>query len=316
MTSAAEIVRATGVGASEIAAILGISPFADRWQVWAKKKGIIENETTERMYWGTKLEPVIAQVFSERTQLPVEWSNQRIYSKSREWQYSSPDALILTEPRAVLECKTAGLDQAGEWDRDAEDEDGVPEHYWAQVEWQMSTLELDTAYIAVLIAGNDFRYYKIRHDPEFEEMLLEEGYDFWRKHLLGDAEPPIGGSKRARDYLKRRFPREKEKLRAATLDEIVLLDEYARLRGEMEERQDCYDKLENQLKLAIGESEGLTWARGKLTWKKTKDREETDWRKLAESQLAGCSKEERAALIHPYTHPIAGYRRIDFRGAA
>jgi len=56
----------------------------------------------------------------------------------------------------------------GDWGLDAGDEDGMPDYYLAQVEWQLSVTGLKTAYIAVLIAGNDFRIYKIHHDPVLE----------------------------------------------------------------------------------------------------------------------------------------------------
>jgi hypothetical protein len=78
--------------ASDIAAIVGISPFADRWQIWARKQGLIAPEESERMFWGIKLQSVIAQVFAEKMDLPVEWHDRRIYHPTRSWQYASPDA--------------------------------------------------------------------------------------------------------------------------------------------------------------------------------------------------------------------------------
>lgn len=316
MQSAAEVIRASGIGASEIAAIVGISPFADRWQIWARKKGLIETQQTDEMFWGKQLEPVIARVFSERMGLPVEWCDRQIFSTKRAWQYASPDAFVIIAPcgpKHLLECKTAGLHQSGEWDRDAGNEDGVPDYYVAQVEWQMSTLEIETAYIAVLIAGNDFRVYRINHDPVLEEILVDEGDRFWRHHILADREPPIGASRRAHDYLQRRYPREREKLRPATLEEIALLNEYAQVRAQFEACKSRRDELENQLKNAIGEAEGLTYSRGKFTWKRTKDHVETDWEELAKSQLVGLSEDQKAAFIEEYTHTVPGSRRIYFR---
>lgn len=321
-TSAQEIIRSSGIGASEIAAVLGISPFGDAWTVYARKMKLVEpQEQTDEMYWGKQLEPVIARVFSERMDLTVEWFDRRFYNKTRPWQYASPDGFIRAETSerkriAVLECKTAGLHQSGEWDRDTGNEDGVPEYYLAQVEWQMSTCGLDLAYIAVLIAGNDFRVYKIPHDPVLEEILLEEGENFWRHHLMTKVEPPIGGSDRARQYLQKRFPRDRETLRPATAAETEWLVEYAELRrllGHIEARR---KELENQITQAIGNAEGLHWARGKFTWKKPKDSSEIKWEELAQSQLVGFSAEEKAAFIEQYTHTIQGSRRIYFREQA
>lgn len=313
--TAAEIIRANGVSATMISPIAGISPWGDRWTAYAHAKGLIApEEQTEEMFWGTRLQRVIAQVFCERMELPIEWSDQRVYSKTRPWQCASPDAFILTQPkRQVLECKTAGLHQSHEWDREATNEDGVPDYYVAQVEWQLSTCELEVAYVAVLIAGNDFRIYRIEHDPVLEEILLEEGERFWREHLMSNVPPPIGGSQRARQYLGQRYPRHREKLRPATLDEIAWLDEYAVLRAQSDVIESRRDELENQLKQAIGEAEGLSWSRGKLTWKKSKDHAAVNWEELAENQLVGYSKEEKAALVAQYTETVHGSRRLYFR---
>lgn len=318
MTSAKEIIQASGIGASEIAAVLGISPWADRWTIYARKHKLIEpEEQSEEMFWGTMLEPVIAQVFSRRMELPIEWYNQRVYNPVRPWQYASPDAFILDsqglDRTGVLECKTAGLHQSGEWDRDASDEDGVPDYYVAQVQWQLSTLALETAYIAVLIAGNDFRVYRIEHDPVLEEILLEEGEEFWRKHILTQVEPPIGGSERARKYLRQRFPREREKLRPATVTEMEWLNQYAELRSLLDQGEAKKKELENQITQAIGDGEGLIWPRGKFTWKRTKDRSLVQWHELAEKQMEEYSEQEKKEFIARYTRTEPGYRRIHFR---
>lgn len=319
LTSAGDIIRASGIGASEIAAVMGISPFDYPWDIYARKLGIIgRKEQTEAMFWGKKQEPVIAQVFSERTGYPIEWCDKRIWSKKRPWQYASPDAFVIpapTAPKQILECKTAGLQQAGDWDRDADGEDGVPEYYVAQVEWQMSVCELDLAYIAVLIAGNDFRIYEVPHDPVREEILLEAGENFWSSYLLPKIEPPMGGSDDARKYLRKHFPREREKLRPATVEEIDWLNEYLEVRRLLDAEEARKNELENQITKAIGDNEGLEWRRGKLTWKRTKDRSEVNWEKLANDQLEGFSKQEKAAFIEQYTETVHGHRRIHFHEA-
>lgn len=317
MTSAAEVIRANGLGASEIAAVVGISPYGDAWQVYATKKGLIRREQTEEMFWGKQLEPVIARVFATRMGVEIEWCDQRIAHSLRPWQFASPDAFVLGSNRertGILECKTASLHNAGEWDRERDDADGVPDYYVVQVQWQMSVCGLTHAYVAVLIAGNDFRIYRIDHDPVLEEILVEDGEAFFRKHLMAGEPPPIGGSELAREYLKRRYPREREKLREATPDEVSLLNEYATLRDMLDGFDGRRDEMENELKIRIGEAEGLTWGENrKLTWKKVKDHDQTDWEKVARKALQTVPKEEQAALIAAETRNVIGYRTFRLR---
>lgn len=323
MISAAEVIHQSGIGASEIAAVMGISPFADAWEIYKRKRNQIgPKEQTEEMYWGTKLEPVIAQVFSEKMEVPVEWWNKRIYSKERAWQYATPDAFILSGPaepnpavrKAILECKTAGLRMSGEWDRDTDGEEGVPEYYYAQVQWQLDVCQLPGAWIAVLIAGQDYRAYFIPHDQEAIEVLLDAGDTFWRHHVMAGVEPDMSGSETARQYLKQRYPRHKEMVRLATEAEIEVLDQYAELRALLKQGTDRRKKLENQIFAAIGDGEGLEWDRGKFTWKLTKDRRFVNWKELAEDRIKTYSAQEQKDFVAKYTSTKPGYRRINFNG--
>lgn len=319
MTSAREIIQASGIGASEVAAILGISPFGDAYTVLARKKGFGDPQPeTEEQHWGKLLEPLIAGVFAHRENLPIEWWDKPVYSKKRDWQRASPDGLILskTEPAervGVLECKTTGPHYASHWDQSGTGADGIPEYYLVQVEWQMSTLELPVAHVAVLIAGQDFRTYRIEHDPILEEIILEQVEPFYFQCVLGDAEPPMGPSPHARNYIRQRYPKHTEKLRPAEGPEIEWLQEYASLRSRMDVLEDQKATLENQLCRAIGDAEGIQSANAKMTWKKIKDRFETNWEELAREQLIGYTDEEQRAKIQQYTETIHGYRKIHFR---
>ena len=313
LTSAAEIVRASGIGASEIAAILGLSPWADPWIIYARKHGMLEPQPkNDRMKWGTRLQRVIAEAFSEEMGMDAEWCDQRRSHPERVWQFASPDALIpsIASPEAILEVKTAAFDQSGQWDQDISNEDGVPVYYAVQAYWQMSTLELEHCWMAVLIGGSDFRIYHIARDLQVEAKLLEEGEKFWRCHILSDTPPPIGASTAARDYLKRRFPRNTERPREATSKETAWLDEYARVKREQKVLEHRRDELENELKQAVGDSDGLVWPRGRVTWRRCKDSSEINWEGLALSQLAGFTEDQKAAFIRDFTFTKHGSRRF------
>ena len=323
MTSAAGIVEENSIGASEIAGVIGISPWLDNWQVYARKRHLIVSDPpSQRMRRGLKLQRVAAEIFTEETGLAHEWHDKKVHHAVRRFQHSTVDALVPTirKPEAVLEIKTAGLDQAGEWDRvepgQMGDEDGIPAHYLAQVQWQMSTHELDLAYVAVLIAGDDLRVYKIRRDPEIIDFLLIEGEKFFCQHILAGVEPPPGVSDDVKNYIKRTFPREKEPLRPATKEEIVLLEEYADLRfrlATMKPDLDRKEELEVLLKLAVKDAEGLEWPRGKFTYKKVKDHQEVNWERLAKSQIDAYPEDVQNQMKAEYTDTEPGTRRIYFK---
>ena len=158
--------RSQGIGASEIAAVMGISPYTSPWEVWARKRGMLEEqEPDQRMWMGTYLQKAIAAAWSDQTGIPIKWWDRLIRNKERKWQFASPDALVPkfgSDPRklpwsalAVVDTKNIALDQSGQWDRDAGGEDGVPEYYAVQCHWQMSTLNLNACYLAALIGASN-----------------------------------------------------------------------------------------------------------------------------------------------------------------
>ncbi|MDP3766551.1 MAG: YqaJ viral recombinase family protein, partial [Dehalococcoidia bacterium] len=60
--------RRAGIGGTDAAAILGLSPFRTPLDVYLDKTGAAQDERTETqpMRWGKALEPVIAEAVEER----------------------------------------------------------------------------------------------------------------------------------------------------------------------------------------------------------------------------------------------------------
>jgi hypothetical protein len=75
------------------------------------------------------------------------------------------------------------------------------------------------------------------------------------------------------------------------------------------------EDLENALKLAIGDGEGLSWENGRCTWKSNKDRKDTDWETLALTLMEPLSVEERNAKVDEFTSTRPGARPFLFKAA-
>jgi len=166
--------RRSGLGSSDIAGVLGQSSWASPYSVWWDKVGPLQDTdgATESMRWGQRLEPVIAQVWSEQTGIRV----KRIglcRSNSRPWQLASPDRM--TSDRGVLEVKIASG-----WDHDQWDADTIPLKYLLQTIHQMDVLGLDHGYLAVLIGGNELRAFDVPLDPVIVAVIRERGEQFWQ----------------------------------------------------------------------------------------------------------------------------------------
>lgn len=62
--------RRRGIGGSDVAAVLQLSPWRTPLDVWNDKLGLSpEHEMTSSLYWGTTLEQVVAKRVREQNRL-------------------------------------------------------------------------------------------------------------------------------------------------------------------------------------------------------------------------------------------------------
>lgn len=186
--------RSKGLGGSEIAAVVGLSPWQSRFSLWHLKRGNIGKQNVNAgMRWGTLLEPVICDHFAgQRDMLDVQVAGTYRHH-DREWQLANPDRLLWDDEHGhvgLLEAKTASAFDAHEWGRGPED---IPPYYRCQVLWYMDALELPVAHLAVLIGGSDYREYEIAYSADEATWLREQGAAFWQSVLDGDM-PDLDGS--------------------------------------------------------------------------------------------------------------------------
>lgn len=190
-TPAWHAARAHGIGGSEIAAVLGLSPHESRFSLWHRKAGRIGPvEESEEMYWGKVHEPAICARFAalhpELTVVP----SPTYAAADRPWHIVNPDRLgILADGSVeVVEAKTS-RDGIG-WGEPGTDD--IPVHYKAQVRWYCAALAARRAHVAVLIAGSEYREYVVERDQADEELMLRRGAEFIDSIAAGTP-PPIDG---------------------------------------------------------------------------------------------------------------------------
>jgi putative phage-type endonuclease len=306
-------IRKTGIGSSEVAAVMGLNPWVSAYDVWLEKTGQIEpfagNEATE---WGNVLEPHILARYEKKTGRKLlvnrllDGSQRTQRHSSRTWQLATPDATVDGEPRLV-EAKDVGLRMAKDWGD--EYTDNVPEYYLVQVMWQMSTLVLPVADVAALI-DRKLRIYEVPFDPELEELLLTRVESFWTKNVMAGNAPEMKATDRTLEYVKRRWNRETAPMRAANEWEIST----ARKIIDARESAKLYDQIDEQLSLqfkaSIGDSEGIAGPGWQATWKKAKDSYKTDWESIALGLRSKVKDEEWQTVLDLHTEKREGSRRL------
>ncbi|KAF2774678.1 lambda-exonuclease family protein [Streptomyces sp. OM5714] len=185
--------RAQGIGGSEIAAVLGLSPYESRFSLWHRKKGFVAPvEENPVMYWGKKHEPTICTEFADQHPEWIVGGSPTYAAAGRPWQIANPDRILYAagsnEPVGLLEAKTA-RDDIG-WGEEGTSE--IPVYYRAQCLWYLDVLGLTRCHVAVLIAGSDYREYVVDYDPADALMQRQAGADFIRTLAAGER-PDIDG---------------------------------------------------------------------------------------------------------------------------
>lgn len=196
--------RRPGIGASEIAAVLGISPWESPFSLYWRKANGWDYEPTSEMEWGTRLEDAIAAKWADSNPLATV-ERAGLIAGDEPWKLATPDRLVRlspSNPTSVLEVKTAHSAHDG-WGPAGTSE--VPVHYRAQVLWQMHVLGCRVGYMAVLIGGSDYREYAINLDEADVRVMVHHGRRFMARLAAGDP-PPIDDHAATLGTLKRLHP--------------------------------------------------------------------------------------------------------------
>lgn len=167
------------IGATDIVAIAGISPYRSFSQAYDRVTGRRSDDDVKDgpMYWGLKLEPVVAEEYAHRNCCRVE-KGPIVAHPTYSFMHASLDYLAEL-PKigpVVLEIKTTR--QANkDWGRPGTRE--IPPSYYAQVQYQLAITGLARADVALLASGSDFRCYTVSADSVFQAALVEIAMATW-----------------------------------------------------------------------------------------------------------------------------------------
>lgn len=285
--------RRTGIGGSDIAALLGLSPYRTPLQLWMEKTGRGEEQhdadAIERMHWGTVLEDVVARHYADQRAVKVQRINGLLRHPECAIAIASLDRVIVSDgsrarfdggsvkgANGVLECKTAHAmaRNSSEWGTPGTDE--VPQAYWLQCQWYLGISGLPVADLAVLFGGQKFATYTMEADAALFADLLDEAEHWWRRHIVADVPPEPTTEDDARRMWKSHVAG-REKIVSADVAEAV------RQLAETKERIATLERSAQDLRdiicSAFGEAESIGYMGRRLaTWKANKASDKTDWK--------------------------------------
>jgi len=278
-------VRKRGIGSSDAAAAVGLSPYKSQLELWMEKTGrdaalpkADAQDEESPLYWGNILEPIVAAHYTKRSGNRVRRVNAVLQHPSAEfsWMLANIDREVIgADDVQILECKTAGINGARLW------KEGVPEYVQLQVMHQLAVTGKQAADVAVLIAGQHVEIHRIERDDFLIGRLMHLEQQFWH-YVVTDTLPPADGSASAEQALRTLFPQDN----GETLDfsqDTSLSAAFAELQA-VREILSTHEKREAQLKQtiqqAMGDATKATFETGCVTWKKARDTESVDLKRL------------------------------------
>lgn len=304
--------RKNYIGGSEIAALLGLSPYKTPASIWLEKTGRkpVEDEPTEAQLIGLALEDYAARRYMEETGRVVRNFN---YMLTRNHALADVDRLVVPDGEKIaahhdeirtdrlLECKTSGFFWGDE----------VPEYYLAQVQLYLGLTGCRYADFAVVFLSprRDFKMYEVERDDAVIERLFDSIEDFWHDYMDTDTPPPPSDYKEVVSI----FPRHYDGKIAESTDEVRswLLD-LKQTEDEAKRLKDHADLVKGQIAAFMQDAETLTDPTGSkiATFKAAKPTEKTDWKAVCDELAINLDPEIVAKAIDGNTASVPGSRRF------
>ena len=188
--------RRRGIGGSDVAAILGISPFRTARDLYDDKLNIA-SVADDAGNWvalemGHLLEPLVAQIFTKKTGLEVFQIKKMFQHPQYPFMLADVDYFVrLPNGKiALLEIKTTNYNAKDHWWKDGEE--CVPIYYETQGRHYMAVMDIDEIFYCCLY-GNNENEVIIRHlyrDREYEQEMIYLEREFWHDHILTRIPPP------------------------------------------------------------------------------------------------------------------------------
>lgn len=248
--------RKRGIGASEVGAILGLSPYTSSIQMFYDKigEGLQYKVENIAMFNGKELESYVAKMWeywagTEESMIENYRSGKKVRRMQRvnayvqnpkyPWLFVSLDRKInkgSAGEEGALEIKTIAGYESDKWIG------GIPPSHIIQVQTQIGVCEFSYGELAALRDGRFFDVYPFDYNPDIFATIVERTHEFWQK------------VERGRMILTQRFEAQKEFNMRAVQE---LTQELHTIEPEPDGSEACEEYLKERYHLATpGEREG------------------------------------------------------------
>lgn len=188
--------RRHGIGGSDVAAIIGTSPFRTARDIYYDKLGIAAVEENEgnwvAMEMGHLLEDLVAKIFERKTGLEIYQIKKMFRHPLYPFMLADVDYFI-TMPdgtKAILEIKTTNYNARDHWWKDGKET--VPVYYEMQGRHYMAVMDIDRVFFCCLYGNTEDEAIirEIRRDLAYEDEMIYLEQEFWTSYVEKKVPPP------------------------------------------------------------------------------------------------------------------------------
>jgi hypothetical protein len=277
--------RQRSLGASELAAIAGLSKWKTAVDVWARKaRGpegkapplVVEDQTLDLTKPGTLgnlLEPAIVELYVLHTSLATIAATTLVHP-DHAWATATPDRLVAmgvgTDGPAFvpghsqisrgLECKVVGPYMVSEWG------EVPPDDVVIQCQWCMFITGLDLWDVAALLGGTGFRVFTVDRDDETIAFLFELALAFWTDNVLADEMPIVSDGKATQKVMAAKWSKDDGSTRKAPTEAAPIASDLKDVKAWIKGAKAHEARLTAQLCELVGESKGIKAEWGSFHW--------------------------------------------------
>lgn len=295
--------RKDGIGASEVATVVGLNPWETPYQLWRRKVGLDPAKPmSAAMNTGHILEDGVAQFWAQATGREIIAASKDDFmfiDKDRPYLRVSPDRTFWIEGatrnddnKGILECKTTRMKV---------DPEDLPRYWFCQVQMNLGVAGYTQGSLAWLSAGQgfDFGYQDLKFVPDFFEWLIESVSRFWMDNIVGGQEP---SAVNVSDVILKYNRHTGGKIIECSDEVFSAYQELKGIKKELDALKERKESLEETIKMAFQDAEAISYGGDTIaTWKAPKPSNKFDEKAFVS---------DHPDLAAPYTHQVQGARRL------
>ena len=188
--------RRSSIGASEAAAICGLSRWQQPLDVYKTKKGASDTKESDEMHRGKLLEPAVLEWYHGKVGGTI-FNPPLLIHPVHDFMCATPDALWTPEKTGKLpwsyscsyipvEAKTSG--KGSDWGEEGTDD--IPQEYIMQAQHQMAVTNTARCDVPVLDQNLKFKLYIVNRNQELIDSIIEASREMMERVANNDPPEP------------------------------------------------------------------------------------------------------------------------------